>query len=63
MAKTKRYTNFREFYENEDQPRSKLFSEPKRNANQNLNRYKHMDPKDLENEEDFDDNDIDTKNM
>jgi len=54
MAKTKRYNNFREFYEDEEIPRKKVMSESKKEKNQNLNQYKYMDPKDLD-EDDFDD--------
>jgi hypothetical protein len=54
MAKTKRYNNFREFYEDEEIPRKKVVSESKKEKNQNLNQYKYMDPKDLD-EDDFDD--------
>jgi hypothetical protein len=54
MAKTKRYNNFREFYEEEEIPRKKVVSESKKEKNQNLNQYKYMDPKDLD-EDDFDD--------
>jgi hypothetical protein len=50
MAKTKRYNNFREFYEDEERPPKKMIKE----KNRNLNQYKYMDPKDLE-EDDFDD--------
>lgn len=54
MAKTKRYNNFREFFEDEERPRKKIVSESKKEKNQNLNQYKYMDPKDLD-EDDFDD--------
>lgn len=60
MAKTKRYTNFREFYEDAGNPRGKPNSESKRD--QNLNKYKYMNPKDLDDndndDEYFDDTDI-----
>jgi hypothetical protein len=54
MAKTKRYNNFREFYEDEELPRKRVMSESKKEKNQNLNQYKYMDPKDLD-DDDFDD--------
>ena len=53
MAKTKRYNNFREFFEDEERPRKKIVSESKKEKNQNLNQYKYMDPKDLDEEDEF----------
>jgi hypothetical protein len=63
MAKTKRYTNFREFYEDEGRPRGKPTVDSKREKNQNLNQYKYMDPKDLDDEKEFDENDTDTDSV
>jgi hypothetical protein len=54
MAKTKRYNNFREFYEDEERPRKKTMPESKKEKDRVRNQYKYIDPKDL-NEDEFDD--------
>lgn len=58
MAKTKKYQNFREFYEDEDRPRKKTMSESKKEKDRFRNQYKYADPKDLNDDildDDFED--------
>jgi hypothetical protein len=58
MAKTKRYQNFREFYEDEERPRKKTMNESKKEKDKIRNQYKYIDPRDLDDEEydEFSDN-------
>lgn len=53
MAKTNRYQNFREFYEDGERPRKKM-NESKKEKDKIRNQYKYMDPKDLEEDDEYD---------
>ena len=54
MAKTKRYTNFREFYEDEDRPKKmKPVNESKKTKDKFPKQFQNIDPIELD-EEDFD---------
>jgi hypothetical protein len=58
MAKTKKYQNFREFYEDEDRPvknpKMKPLNESQKDKDRFRKQFRFMDPKDL-NEDEFDD--------
>ena len=55
MAKTKRYTNFREFYEDETRPKKmKPVVESKKRKDKFRKQFNNVDPNELD-EEDFDD--------
>jgi hypothetical protein len=55
MSKTKKYTSFREFYEDEERPRKKLKStdESQKKKDKMKKQFKFLDPKNIK-EEDFD---------
>jgi hypothetical protein len=54
MAKTKRYTNFREFYEDETRPKKmKPVNESKKTKDKFRKQFNNVDPNELD-EEDFD---------
>ena len=49
MAKTKRYTNFREFYEDETRPKKmKPVNESKKDKDRFRKQFRFVDPKDLD---------------
>ena len=49
MAKTKRYTNFREFYEDESRPKKmKPVNESKKDKDRFRKQFRFVDPKDLD---------------
>lgn len=54
MAKTKRYTNFREFYEDETRPKKmKPIKESQKDKDRFRKQFRFMNPNELD-EEDFD---------
>lgn len=54
MAKTKRYTNFREFYEDETRPKKmQPMNESKKQKDKFRKQFRFMNPNELD-EEDFD---------
>ena len=52
MAKTKRYQNFREFYEDEERPRKKTMNESKKEKYKS--RFRNVDPRELDEDDDYD---------
>lgn len=52
MSKTKRYNNFREFFEDEDRPRKKHSEVSQKKKDKMKQQFKHLDPKNIK-EEDF----------
>ena len=64
MSKTKKYQNFREFYEDEDRPvkkpKMKPMNESKKDKDRFRKQFRFVDPRDINEEEDFDDSDYTT---
>ena len=52
MAKTNRYQNFREFYEDGERPRKKSMTESKKEKDKYRNQFRNVDPRDLDEEDD-----------
>ncbi len=55
MAKTKKYQNFREFYDDEDRPsKKKTVNESQKDKDRFRKQFRFVDPRDID-EEDFED--------